>query len=61
MWRYKIFKFKERHLVVIALNFAETLGDSCQSSILSFMSAKHTIVEICNTSCFEPNLQEVII
>ena len=34
--------------MVIALDFAETLGGSCHSNILSFMSAKHTI-EICNT------------
>ena len=45
----------------IAYNFAQRLRGSWGSSILSFMSLDQTTVEISNTSCFEPNLQEVII
>ena len=59
MLRYKILQFKERHLVVITQNFAQTLKGSWENTILSFMSIGHTNVEICNTSCFEPNLQQI--
>ena len=61
MCRYKILQYKERHLVVIGLNFAQSLRGSRGSSNLNFVSFRQTIVEICNTSCLEWNLQEVVI
>ena len=47
--------------MVIIRNFAQGLRGSWESRILSFMSLDLTTVEIFNTSCFEPNLQEVVI
>ena len=61
MWRYEILQVKEPHLVVIAQNFAQSLRSVWGSSNLSFMSFGQTSVEICNTSSFEQNLQEVFI
>ena len=47
--------------MAIRQNFAQSLRGSWGSSHLSFMSSGQTNVEICNTLCFEQNVQEVVI
>ena len=42
-------------------NLVIGLRGSWGSSELSFMSSGHISVEICNTSCLERNLQEVVV
>ena len=39
--------------------FSQNLSGSWESSHLSFMSLGQTNVEICNTLCFQQNVQEV--
>ena len=41
--------------------FSQSLSGSWGSSHLGFMSFGQTNVEICNTLCFEQNVQEVVI
>ena len=61
MCRYKILQFKQRYFVVISRSFAQSLRGSWGSSNLSVISFGHTNAEICNTSCSECHLQEVVI